>query len=303
MLDLVVEPPLHEVHGVGEERAGLGIVAAHMEVGGADDGAQVKLVALHLHGGLKLVNVVTGMVGGNDAEAVEVCEELGKDDGDEGSLGGGGPKEGIHSARDNGKHHEAVGEQALGQVHSRAELPACQLLHRGDDGGRVLPNVAPVLCRGLLSTVQGLVGLPPLELLQGVWGVVVPLPHKEEGHHLCKAEGHWYPLALLEADGVLQVALHKVWVTTLAQLVVVEVVVLHIPRLRFHPVQPVYHALPQAKGKRPAVEAAGDDPVLRLLGVVPAVAHMVANHCPAGHDGNRHGDAAEQSEGAQGQPG
>mmetsp|Transcript_49897 Transcript_49897/g.159652 ORF Transcript_49897/g.159652 Transcript_49897/m.159652 type:complete len:248 (+) Transcript_49897:1037-1780(+) len=77
-----------------------------------------------------------------------------------------------------------------------------------------------------------------------------------------------------------------------------EVVVLHVPRLGQHPVEPVHHAADDALAEDLAVEAVA---LLVLLGVVAAVGDVVADHGPAGEDARgeeerRHG-GAEPGEG------
>ena len=104
-----------------------------------------------------------------------------------------------------------------------------------------------------------------------------PLPH-------CGEEGDGHVL-----DGArrgefahqLEVALDEVGVAALAQPVVVQVVVLDVPRLRQHPVEPVARAPPRAadgEARRREAPAAADAPV--VLPVVAAVADVVADHRP-----------------------
>merc|ERR1719149_145229 len=76
----------------------------------------------------------------------------------------------------------------------------------------------------------------------------------------------------------LEVALYKIGVAGLAGAVVVQVIVLDVPSLGKHPVEPVAHPrLQAAHGKAAAREAAG----AVVLPVVAAVADVVADHRPS----------------------
>ena len=88
-----------------------------------------------------------------------------------------------------------------------------------------------------------------------------------------------------------------------AYLVVVEMVVLDVPRLGHHPVHPVGDAAGDSLGEGAAVEPASHDAVLGLRGVVAAVADVVADHGPAGADGGGHHerrDGVDASDGGEG---
>mmetsp|Transcript_34207 Transcript_34207/g.87476 ORF Transcript_34207/g.87476 Transcript_34207/m.87476 type:complete len:277 (+) Transcript_34207:488-1318(+) len=268
-----------------------------MEVGGANDGAQVEFVSLHLHRRLKFVNVLARVVGGNDCKAVEVGQQLSNHHGGERRDARLSAEQRVGGARDDAKHDNTIGQQALGEINRHAELALRHALYGTQHTGGVLPQVRPVLLRLLQPAVLSLGRVPFLQLLQRVRGVVVPLPDEEERQHLRHAQEVGHAHVFLRAHCVLQVALHKVGVPALAQLVVVQVVVLHIPRLRLHPVQPVVHAALEAKGKGAAVEAAGDLAVLALLRVVATVAHVVTHHRPAAHDGRGDGDGGKHGEG------
>ena len=78
----------------------------------------------------------------------------------------------------------------------------------------------------------------------------------------------------------LEVALHEIWIALLAELVVVEYVVLQIPGLRQHPVQPVARTLCRSThGKGAPSEAPAV--IVASVFVVAAVARVVRNHCPS----------------------
>ena len=91
------------------------------------------------------------------------------------------------------------------------------------------------------------------------------------------------------ADG-LQVPLHEVGVLHFPEAVVVKIVVLHVPGLGEHPVEPLHDPAPQAtQGK-----ALGEEILIRVRVVVTPVARVVGDGSPSrerpqrqGHDGDR----------------
>mmetsp|Transcript_2137 Transcript_2137/g.5404 ORF Transcript_2137/g.5404 Transcript_2137/m.5404 type:complete len:503 (-) Transcript_2137:155-1663(-) len=281
VLDLVVEPSVEVVVDVG----------AGPEVDGADDGAEVELVALDLDGGLEAVDVLTGVVGHDDDERVDVGEDLGGEEVGERAEGHHLAEEGVE---DEGGDDE-VGREVRGEdpkhdlegVEVAPEHGHEDRLHGGGLGrdavvaGR-LGHLKGLLLEGLALGL-GKHLLPLVHLLDRVGGVVEPFPHDHEHEHLEVLEGGGDEL--VDADRV-RVALKEVGVRGLPQLVVVLEVVLHIPSLGEHPVAPVDEAPHGALGELGPVEAV----LSPNHTVVAAVACVMTNHGPANADGHRQQD-------------
>mmetsp|Transcript_23325 Transcript_23325/g.68590 ORF Transcript_23325/g.68590 Transcript_23325/m.68590 type:complete len:366 (-) Transcript_23325:70-1167(-) len=244
------------------------------------------------------------MVGRDDEEGVRVCQKLGEDQvhqrGRRCGVGGGERlgTAGQHAARGkggggggggSGQEEEARGEE--GAEHAHEELDVAEEERGGAEEEVPVSDHAWVLLqlrRELLEARVRLAAHPvEREHLEGVWRVVEPLPShrqegddevldwREEGRHLAQ---------------VVEVPLDKVGVGVLAEGVVVQLVVLDVPRLGQHPVEPVHSAPlhgPECEAERG--EASG---AIVLL-VVAAVAGVVRNHRPPGHGPQRqahHGD-------------
>ena len=75
-----------------------------------------------------------------------------------------------------------------------------------------------------------------------------------------------------------QVPLNKIWVTVLSKLVVVQFVMLNVPGLWEHPVEPVGNSSLQSLGE---VESMVSGVFFGVV-AVSAMHHMVPNHGPPG---------------------
>mmetsp|Transcript_47196 Transcript_47196/g.90091 ORF Transcript_47196/g.90091 Transcript_47196/m.90091 type:complete len:250 (-) Transcript_47196:420-1169(-) len=152
--------------------------------------------------------------------------------------------------------------------------------------------------RARLSASRVALDLECEHFLQGVGHVVVPLPGSHQSIHLHVLEECGGGLL---SDN-LHITLHQIRITVgLPELVVVKIVVLHVPGLRQHPIQPVQHAVNRSLGERGSMES-----LAILLAVVSSMGYMVAYHGPAcknasGNqdrgDGVARHDVAERSQG------
>ena len=137
VLDLVVEPAVQEVVDV----------TAGAEVDGADDGAEVEVIGLDLHGRLEAVYVLARVVGHDDEEGVHVGEDL---SGEEGGEGGGSHGLAEECVEDEGGDDEVrgeVGHQAREHDLGRKEVELEHLGHNVLDGGGL--GHVPEVARGL----------------------------------------------------------------------------------------------------------------------------------------------------------
>mmetsp|Transcript_8610 Transcript_8610/g.19350 ORF Transcript_8610/g.19350 Transcript_8610/m.19350 type:complete len:220 (+) Transcript_8610:535-1194(+) len=117
---------------------------------------------------------------------------------------------------------------------------------------------------------------PPgkFQLFVCVWCVIKPLPgaHKNWQGQIFDKDGHWH------VSHVLQIVLHKIGIFKFRQTVVMTVVVLDIPRLWHHPIEPIAHAVPQTTNG----ELEPIPPILvRVDLVISAMARVVCDHGPA----------------------
>lgn len=78
-----------------------------------------------------------------------------------------------------------------------------------------------------------------------------------------------------------QVPLNKIWITVLSKLVVVQFVMLNVPGLWKHPVEPVGNSSLQSFGK---VESMVSGAFFGVV-AVSTMHNMVPNHSPPGTDG------------------
>mmetsp|Transcript_36651 Transcript_36651/g.58872 ORF Transcript_36651/g.58872 Transcript_36651/m.58872 type:complete len:248 (+) Transcript_36651:835-1578(+) len=223
------------------------------------------------------------MVGGDDDERVDVSDHVSEDRGEEHSGGHLCAANGIPDGRKRREGEERVGCEALGHLSQRAELPLKSAAHYGDDGAGELAGLERVLLARQPLLLR-LARAAAVHLLHGVGGVVEPLPDECEADHLA-VPGQHGQVALAQGR---HVALHQVGVRLFAELVVVQVVVLDVPRLGHHPVHPVADAALQPLGECAAVEAASHLSALGLRSVVASVAHVVAHHGPARADRGGH---------------
>ncbi len=127
---------------------------------------------------------------------------------------------------------------------------------------------------------------PKVWISMGTWS-----QHAANTHLYC-SQPNWDTQRLLPPDDVLQVPFDQIRVAVFPELVVMQVIMLHIPSLGLHPVKPVYHATLRAERKEAAVEPTGDLTVTRLQCIVTSVADMMSDHGPAGHDCCGHEQAA-----------
>mmetsp|Transcript_32286 Transcript_32286/g.75252 ORF Transcript_32286/g.75252 Transcript_32286/m.75252 type:complete len:330 (-) Transcript_32286:247-1236(-) len=274
MLDLVIEPAMKEVVQVGKvPMHGLTHPVARAEVGGRRDGAHVEGSRARRHGAFKLVHVLAAVVGRDDDEAVHVGEQISE-------------REVEHR-----RPVERAGEQEERRrqcEEAQQEVGAHDCAHKIE---RARTELAPLLtveqrhwqCERRVCLFLGeadalLAQLRDLELLVRVGRVIVPFPHgcKASDAHILE------PTRQLNASHQLEVTLYEVRVATLAQPKVVQVVVLDVPGLRKHPIQPVARAPPHgAYCEAIRRESAAAAKLWAILPVVPAVADVVPDHCPA----------------------
>jgi len=241
------------------------------------------------------VHVLTGVVGHDDDEAVDVGKGLGEEEVLDGSA--------VHALDSKVLTNEQEGEGKKEEVDDSVG---------GSDDAEVLPQGVEGSSRGEESldgdgplgveTCGDLLALTTeageLELLVGVGRVVEPLPghHVEYDDHVLDEHGDVH---VAQIDEVL---LDEIGVVDLGEAVVVTVVVLDVPRLGHHPVEPVADTTP--KGAYAELEAVppalvGVDPVVSAMaGVVCDHGPACAGPCAEGKDGNNvhretHGEKAD----------
>mmetsp|Transcript_25621 Transcript_25621/g.71599 ORF Transcript_25621/g.71599 Transcript_25621/m.71599 type:complete len:375 (-) Transcript_25621:155-1279(-) len=283
MLDLVVQPSVHEVDEVG----------SHAEIDGGQDlsqeeGSRVRAARL-----LEAVHVIPGVVGGDGEEGVEVGEDLGEEEVPDGVL--------VHHGAGVSVISELLAEEVEGD---RREEEVDEEVRAEDDGEELPTGVEDVVLRedvlegdrrlrldALGDRLALAAHLGELELLVGVGGVVKPLPG---GHQEDDVEVLEEVRSLLLAQGV-HVVLHEIGVVDLAEVVVVTGVVLDVPGLGHHPVKPVIPAPPQ--GGQRELEARPAALALRVALLVAAVAGVVGDHGPSGKDVQRDADDGKDVDG------
>eukprot|EP00438_Fugacium_kawagutii_P017111 Skav204601 [mRNA] locus=scaffold672:241796:242889:+ [translate_table: standard] len=114
------------------------------------------------------------------------------------------------------------------------------------------------------------------QLLVGVGRVVGELPSKDPHQH-----GHiLHSLWQRELAQQLEIVLHEVRILLLREVVMMGLVVLHIPGLGQHPVQPIQEAA-ETNGKDPALVVLGQGIWMILLqAVVASMRHVMSNDGP-----------------------
>ena len=211
------------------------------------------------------------MVGRDDDERVDVREHVRQQ-----QVGHG------HAIQRWAQQRERRGQQQEAEEYHRAHYALDEIerpgVPFGGEGGREEHVGQRERLVRLLLVDDGaiLAHLCNLELLVRVGRIVVPLPHSGE-------EGNGDVLERARQRDVthhLEVALHKVRVARLAQTVVVQVVVLDVPRFGQHPIEPVAHA-PEHGAHRKAVGSVATLELVGVLAVVPAMADVVPDHRPA----------------------
>mmetsp|Transcript_26639 Transcript_26639/g.57986 ORF Transcript_26639/g.57986 Transcript_26639/m.57986 type:complete len:477 (-) Transcript_26639:107-1537(-) len=282
VLDLVVEPPVHEVVRVAQGPGG-GALLLHVGggVGGAevhrpDHRAQVELVRLGEHLRLEAVDVVAAVVGGDGDEGVHVGGDLRRHHVGQRDGAHGGAAQQVEGQGHQHKVVHHVGQHHRQNRHEGGRVAREELAEDEGHGGGLRAGVVGLGDVGVLGVGLTALHLAVVHLLQRVGHVVEPLPDRHQPHRLGVLKDLGHLLVLAEGG---EVTLDEVGVAELAELVVVEVVVLHVPRLGQHPVQPVHRARDEPLAEGGAVEA-----FAHLLAVVPAVGHVVAHHGPAGED-------------------
>ena len=189
VLDLIVEPPMHEVIGV----------AAGPKICRADHGTEVKLVALDLDGGLKPVDVLTRVVGDDDGEGVEVGQDLGRHQVGQRRHRHGRAKERVQDPRRQHKVRRQVRTKHLEKAFGRPHVALKGLVPDVAEGGWfcdvaipawLLPGVEQRRLGCESSRLRSLCPLafPALLLLKCVGRVVVPLPHTRDDGHVNELE-------------------------------------------------------------------------------------------------------------------
>ena len=219
VLDLVVEVSVHEIAKVGAvgkvDRSG-----DLADVEGSGEGTAAVAEAVH---------VITGVVGNDGDEAVEVGKELGKDKVLDGRSVHAIHVEVLTNEEEGQRQEEEVDDEVWGG-NDGEELP--ERVERGSGGEESLDGDSPlgVDVGGDLLALTAETG--QLELLVGVGGVVEPLPgeHVEEDDGILGSHGD------VHVAQVNQVLLNKIGIIQLREAVVMTVVVLHIPCLGHHPV-------------------------------------------------------------------
>mmetsp|Transcript_504 Transcript_504/g.1447 ORF Transcript_504/g.1447 Transcript_504/m.1447 type:complete len:553 (+) Transcript_504:127-1785(+) len=289
VLNLVVEPAVHEVVGVrGDAVDGacgpvLADAVRGAEVDRGDDLPHEEGGRLGRHRILEGVEVVSAVVGGDDDEGVEVGHHVGEQEVDDGAA----EEERVDEQQWRRQEQEADEHEGAGDLAHVVDEVVAECWRLGGHAGQELADGEGVVLvdRGgdLLAVAAHLVHA---ELLVRVWRVVEPLPHRRH-----RGDGDVLELCgereVAHRD---EVALDEVGVAWLPGAEVVEVVVLDVPRLGQHPVEPVHSAPlhgPECEAERG--EASG---AIVLL-VVAAVAGVVRNHRPPGHGPQRqahHGD-------------
>lgn len=90
---------------------------------------------------------------------------------------------------------------------------------------------------------------------------------------------------------LLKIVLNEVWVVELRETVVVTVVVLDVPSLWHHPVEPVSESVPEGShGELETVPAT----LVRVDLIVTTVAGVVSDHSPTGEGPRREGDDGDE---------
>ena len=219
VLDLVIEVSVHEITKV----------SAVGEIDRGGDLTDVKRSGEGTAAVAEAVHVITGVVGNDGDESVEVGKELGKDE----VLDG----RGVHAVHvevltdeEEGQGKEEEVDDEVGGGNDGEELP--ERVEGGTGGEESLDSDGPlgVDVGGNLLALTAEAG--QLELLVGVGGVVEPLPgeHVEEDDGILGSHGN------VHVAQVNQVLLNKIGIIQLREAVVMTVVVLHIPCLGHHPV-------------------------------------------------------------------
>mmetsp|Transcript_182178 Transcript_182178/g.443336 ORF Transcript_182178/g.443336 Transcript_182178/m.443336 type:complete len:484 (-) Transcript_182178:62-1513(-) len=273
VLDLVVEPAVEEVVDV----------AAGAEVGRADNRAEIKVIRPRLRLRLEPVDVVPDVVRRDDDERVHVGDHVREDGRQEDAGRELRAADSVAQRGQRGELKQRVRREALRRLDERRH--AAGLEDAADDRGdraRELARLERV--HEILASLLRLAFLALVHLFHRVGGVVEPLPDEREADDLAVARDH---REVARAQRF-HVALDEIGVGFFAELVVVEVVVLHVPRLGHHPVHPVRDPARDPLRERATVEAAGHDPALALRGVVPAVADVMPDHRPSRADRGGH---------------
>mmetsp|Transcript_35628 Transcript_35628/g.93502 ORF Transcript_35628/g.93502 Transcript_35628/m.93502 type:complete len:344 (-) Transcript_35628:75-1106(-) len=248
-------------------------ISARAVIGRAEDLAEKELGRVRRAALVKAVEVRPRVICHNGHECVDICQYVGE------SEVRDGPAEGV------------AAERAWQQQQRRREEEETREKHRGEDTREELvrwekpTHVLPRLEHQLGDSQSGiwveplgqrLLPLPPLgnlELLVRVGRVVDPLP--DAGHH-----GHETQLECARHFRLAyeaKVPLYEVGVADLSELVMVQHVVLEVPSLRQHPIEPIPHSAewPTQRKSRAVV------PRLCIVLVVPPMHCVVRYHCPA----------------------
>mmetsp|Transcript_4025 Transcript_4025/g.8069 ORF Transcript_4025/g.8069 Transcript_4025/m.8069 type:complete len:430 (+) Transcript_4025:85-1374(+) len=271
VLNLVVEPAVEEVDNV----------IAVTEVDRGHDLTEEERTRERTAGIPETVHVVTCMVGHHNREGMQVRKEFSVEQVPDGvrehSLSVNGPAETL-----------LLAQEVSNEVkNTRSKDEVNQEVRTHNDGPEFKTGVKTIVTHGSRNDADGLMWfdafrhglaflaqLGELQLLVGVGGVVGELP---SGRHDKDVD-------VLEDDrkvpfsDILHVFLHEIRVVNFAEVVVMTGVVLDIPSLGHHPVEPIIESTPsRAKSEletRPARLGLG------VAVLVATVAGVVGNHSP-----------------------
>ena len=278
VLDLVVQPSVEEIDKIGSGG----------KVGRGNDLTQVEGSTAGTAAHSKGVQIVTSVVGGNDDKGVNVGKHIGKEESSDcvevPSVGRFRVE--VDSGRQQWQRKDEKSVEKVGHEdtsHEATESDPRRKLravhgHVGKGHGSV--KVVVLFLEGL---GVGLADFLHTQLLVGVGCVVPPFPdaHDNIGGQVLDKHGG------LDGSQKVQVAFDQIGIRALAQVVVMQIIMFHIPRLGKHPVEPVEESAPDAaNSKAEAVESSGF-----LAVIVPSVAGVVGNHGPAGCGSNRQTDS------------
>mmetsp|Transcript_29802 Transcript_29802/g.91256 ORF Transcript_29802/g.91256 Transcript_29802/m.91256 type:complete len:464 (-) Transcript_29802:4-1395(-) len=269
VFDLVVQEALEEV----EE------VVAAVEVGGGDDLPQIERGRPGLAVLLEAVQVVASVVGDDAEEGVPVREGFCQKESADGLR--------VRSGEQEGQRQE---EEALDEVRQEAarqefRTPEERLVSAAQQP-REVEDLGAVRIRKFRQAL--LAALRDLQVLVGIRRVVPPLPRRRQQQ---KHEELFHELGHLQFAKVDHVHLHQVGVLDFSQMIVVELVVLDVPGLDEHPVEPVDRS--PVRGAHAELEAR-----IRRALVEAAVAHVVANDGPPRHRPRRQQKGREERDDA-----
>jgi len=281
VLHLVVQPAVEEIDQV----------SSCCKVGRGNDLTQEERSGLGPASHVKSVQVISGMVGSDDDKGVDVGKHIGQEQVTnsvqipDGRVG----RAKVHAQGQKRKRQDKESVDEVGQEDTGHEVtqsdPGRKFRstkgHRGES--KRLVRVEGLLLQKLRV---GLSDFLDTQLLEGVGCVVPPLPdaHDNVSSHVLDSHGS------LDRAQKVHVTFHNVGVRVLAQVVMVQIVMLNIPCLGKHPVHPVQESAPQtSNGKFEAVESA------RFLAViVSAVARVVGNHGPTSGSSDGQADGRQQ---------